>query len=306
MGILQFGRRENQAAPANTQIEALMAGYSIEVMPRTAAKIGDFRTLLPQGTRVYIAHIDGTAHDDMIATAARLRAAGMEPVPHLPARSIPSRDAFAALIEAYRTEARVTEALVLAGGRADPAGPFTSSRDLIETGLLDGFTRLDVAGHPEGNRDIAADGAEDILMEALLWKQDYARAKGIEMSIVTQFLFEAAPAIAWTRRLRAAGITLPVRLGVAGPARLQTLIKFAVACGVGPSLSVLQKRARDVANLVKPYGPDRLIADLSAHKAKDPDSAIAGIHFFPLGGIEASATWAIENGGASARPALQP
>jgi methylenetetrahydrofolate reductase (NADPH) len=90
---------------------------------------------------------------------------------------------------------------------------------------------------------------------------------------------------------------------VAGPAKLQTLIKFAIACGVGPSLKVLQKRAMDVTKLLMPYEPTDFVAELAAHKARHPDFNIEQVHIFPLGGIKATATWAIENGGAAAKPA---
>ena len=114
---------------------------------------------------------------------------------------------------------------------------------------------------------------------------------------------EGAPIIAWAERLRAEGITLPVHIGIAVPAKLQTLIKFAVACGVGPSLRVLQKRAMDVTKLVLPYEPTELVRELAQHKAANPDFAVESVHVFPLGGIKTSATWAIANGGASAVPA---
>jgi methylenetetrahydrofolate reductase (NADPH) len=52
---------------AHGAIPALIEDYSIEVMPRTAEKVEDFRALLPAGTRVYIAHIDGTEIEDMVA-----------------------------------------------------------------------------------------------------------------------------------------------------------------------------------------------------------------------------------------------
>ncbi len=52
--------------------QAFLQDYSIEVMPRTAEKVENFRDLLPEGTRVYIAHIEGTEIDDMVATAKRL------------------------------------------------------------------------------------------------------------------------------------------------------------------------------------------------------------------------------------------
>ena len=88
MALLKL-RREAAADPG--ALGAFLQGFSIEVMPRTAEKITDFRPLLPAGTRVYIAHIEGTPIADMVATAARLRAEGFEPMPHFPARIIANR-----------------------------------------------------------------------------------------------------------------------------------------------------------------------------------------------------------------------
>ena len=102
--------------------------------------------------------------------------------------------------------------------------------------------------------------------------------------------------------LQDAGIDIPVHIGIAGPAKLQTLIKFAIACGVGPSLKVLQKRAMDVTKLLLPYEPTEVLAELAAHKAANPGFGIEQVHFFPLGGIKTNATWARENGGASGLP----
>jgi methylenetetrahydrofolate reductase (NADH) len=114
------------------------------------------------------------------------------------------------------------------------------------------------------------------------------------MAIVTQFAFDATPVIAWAERLKARGMTLPIHVGVAGPAKLQTLIKYAVACGVGPSLNVLQKRAKDLTKLLKPFEPTDVLTALATHKAAHPDSLIAQAHVFPLGGIRASADWITE------------
>ena len=122
------------------------------------------------------------------------------------------------------------------------------------------------------------------------------------MALATQFAFDAKPIIAWADSLTAEGITLPVHIGIAGPAKLQTLIKFAIACGVGPSLKVLQKRAMDVTKLLLPYEPTEVLAELAAHKAAHPDFNIEAVHFFPLGGIKTNANWAIENGGQSTAP----
>ena len=296
MALLKL-RRE---APADQgALAAFLQGFSIEVMPRTAEKIADFRPLLPEGTRVYIAHIDGTPIADMMATAARLRADGFEPMPHFPARIIADRATLADWIARYRAEAGVRQALLLAGGVAQPLGDFHSSMQLIETGLFAGFERLHVAGHPEGNRDIDPDGSDRNVMEALRWKQAFAERTDAQVALATQFCFEAGPVIAWVERLAAEGISIPVHIGVAGPAKLQTMLKFAIACGVGPSLRVLQKRAKDVTKLLLPFEPDGFLSDLARHKAQNPAFGIEAVHFFPLGGIGATTDWVRNHTGAA-------
>ncbi len=297
MAVVAMKRRQY---PRNGALEALLRGFSIEVMPRTAAKVADFRALLPAGTRIYLAHIDGTPFDDMLATARRLSQQGFAVMPHFPARLIRDRAVLTEWIDRYRQEAGVDQALVLAGGISRPQGAFDNSMELLDTGLFDDFTRIHVAGHPEGNRDVAPDGAPQILLDALRWKQDFARRKGLEMAIVTQFAFESAPVIEWADSLIEAGITLPVHIGVAGPAKLQTLIRFAIACGVGPSLRVLQKRARDVRKLLLPFTPDEFLNDIAAHKAAHPEFNISRVHFFPLGGIKAATEWTRDHSGDSA------
>ena len=289
--LLKFRRNEPAPDAAAAPLATFLRGASIEVMPRTAEKVEDFAAILPRGTRVYVAHIEGTPIEDMVATAARLRAEGMEPMPHVPARIVPDRRTLDDWIARYRGEADVREALVLAGGVPEPIGDFTDSMQLLDSGAFDGFARLHVAGHPEGNRDIDPDGGTLTVSKALEWKQAFSERTDAEMALATQFCFEAAPVIEWAQSIKAAGIDLPVHIGVAGPAKLQTLIKFAIACGVGPSLRVLQKRAADVTKLLLPFEPTEFLSDLAAHKAADPDFNIAAVHVFPLGGIKASADW---------------
>ncbi|MEM9796959.1 MAG: methylenetetrahydrofolate reductase [Pseudomonadota bacterium] len=289
MAILGF--RKQTVVETDPVLAAFLKGASIEVMPRTAAKIADFRELLPQGTRVYIAHIEGTPIEDMVSTAARLRTEGMEPMPHFPARIIADRTTLDDWIARYRGEAGVDQALILAGGVPEPMGDFATSMELLSSGAFDGFKRLHVAGHPEGNRDIDPDGSVKNVSDALDWKQKFSERSDAEMAIATQFCFEAAPVIAWADAIRSAGVDLPVHIGVAGPAKLQTLIKFAIACGVGPSLRVLQKRAADVTKLLLPFEPTEVLTALAHHKAAHPDFNVEIAHIFPLGGITASADW---------------
>lgn len=306
MALLPFRKTDKTPAqPVNPQVASFLQGYSIEVMPRTAEKVDDFRALLPEGTRVYIAHIDGTPIDDMVATAARLARDGFNVMPHFPAKIIRDATMLGDWIARYQGEADVKQGLILAGSPAKQLGDLSSSMDLLETGLFDraGFTRLHVAGHPEGNRDIDPDGSDRNVMEAARWKQAFSERTDAKMALTTQFAFEADPIIAWVDAMQQAGIDLPVHIGIAGPAKLQTLIKFAIACGVGPSLKVLQKRAMDVTKLLLPYEPTDVVAKLAAHKAAKPDFNIEQVHFFPLGGIKTNANWACAQGGNSTRPA---
>ncbi|WP_299692900.1 methylenetetrahydrofolate reductase [uncultured Tateyamaria sp.] len=306
MALLNFKKPEGPVAGTlSPEVEAFLQGYSIEVMPRTAQKVEDFRSILPAGTRVYIAHIEGTPIDEMVATAKRIAGEGFDVMPHFPARIIKDQATLENWIAMYQGEAGVDQALLLAGGVDQPHGAFHSSMQLMESGAFDraGFKRLHVAGHPEGNKDIDPDGGMKNVEEAVVWKQKFDERTDADMAIATQFAFEAGPIIAWADALREAGITLPIHIGIAGPAKLQTMIKFAIACGVGPSLRVLQRRAKDVTKLLMPFEPTEVISELAAHKAAHPEFNIEQVHFFPLGGIKTNAHWAIENGGSAAVPA---
>ena len=296
-----------ETSQVNASLERFVNGFSIEVMPRTAEKIEDFRDHLPENTRVYIAHIEGTPIEDMVKTAKRLAEDGFPTMPHFPARIIKDKATLNEWISRYQGEAGVNQALLLAGGVNKPHGEYESSMNLLETGLFDKakFKNIHIAGHPEGNKDIDPDGSTKNVDAALQWKQNYKNRTDAKMAIATQFAFEAGPIIEWANSIKNAGIDIPIHIGIAGPAKLQTLIKFAIACGVGPSLKVLQKRATDVTKLLLPYEPTEVLSQLADHKANNPDFNIMSVHFFPLGGIKTNAKWVTENCGAAGLPVNQ-
>lgn len=305
MSILNFS--SNNVSEINPALEAFLKNFSIEVMPRTASKIENFKELLPQDTRVYVAHIEGTPINEMIDTAKRLTDEGYNVMPHFPARIIESKEVLVNWIDRYKNEAGVKDALLLAGGVNQPYGEFHSSMDLLDTGEFDkaGFKNLHVAGHPEGNMDIDTDGKTKNVDSAISWKQEFSQKTDANMAITTQFCFESGPVIEWADRMASMGIDIPIHIGVAGPAKLQTMIKFSMACGVGASLRVLKRRAKDVTKLLLPFKPDQFLTELAEYKALNPNFLITNVHFFPLGGIKTNAKWTIENGGISATPALQ-
>lgn len=267
--------------------------YSIEVLPKALEKIDSLRDLLPSQTRVYIAHVEGTPFEAMLGTARRLVDEGFAAMPHIPARLVADAQTLVRWVGRYREEAGVTQALVLAGGLPSASGAYTSSMQLLESGVFDrfGFRHLHLAGHPEGNKDIDPDGSTALADQALLWKQDFASRTDAQLALVTQFGFDPASTIRWAERIAALGVSLPIHVGIAGPAKLQTLIRYGITCGVGPSLKVLQKRARDFTKLLLPYEPTDYLSALQAHRQRHPASHLAQVHVFALGGIAPAAQW---------------
>ena len=268
-------------------LSKIMHKFSIEVMPRTAEKIADFGSLLPKKTDVYIAHLEGTPINAMVETASRLVQSEFNVVPHFPARIIENKKVLENWIKQY-SDLGINKALILAGSPIKTIGEFKSSMDLLSTELFDkyNFKEIFCAGHPEGNKDIDFDGTDRNLMSALKWKNDFFQRTQINWSLTTQFCFEVEPIIQWEKRLFEENINVPINIGVAGPAKLQTMIKYAMMCGVGPSIRVLEKRGKDLTKLLLPYTPAKFLSDLSDYKEANKKSNINALHFFPLGGIQ--------------------
>jgi methylenetetrahydrofolate reductase (NADPH) len=266
-----------------------MQNWSIEVSPSSNKKINDFREVLPVGTTVNVTEIPGSDPERILSTVHQLASQEMNAVPHIAARGIESLAALEGLITRYR-EAHVTEVLLIAGGYKQPIGDFASSIDVLETGLLEnlGIKKVGVAGHPEGSPDISK--AE--LAHALKRKNAIAQESGLDMYLETQFCFDAQAILDWEEQIREAGNRLPIRVGLAGPARLKTLIHFAVISGVGPSLQFLKKQARNVTKLLTVQDPYVLIETLAPHIDPQSPSALQSIHLYPFGDFSQTAYFA--------------
>jgi len=271
------------------RIRDLLAGYSVEVTPATAAKHARLADLLPPDTRVYVAYVPGEHHREVVRTAARIRGEGLVPVPHFPARSIVDRAQLDDYLQRLTAEAGVEEVLVIGGGIDLPRGAFSGTQALLESGLFEayGIRTIGLAGHPEGQREIGAPGAATTLEQKLA----YARQTGAAVRLVTQFMFEAAPLLAWERMIRAQGSHLPIHVGVPGPATLKSLLSYARLCGVGNSMRVLTRQAGNLLKLASLSHPDALITALARHPAGDPGCRIERLHFYPFGGLARTARW---------------
>jgi methylenetetrahydrofolate reductase (NADPH) len=118
-----------------------------------------------------------------------------------------------------------------------------------------------------------------------------ASATGLKVHIVTQFCLDAAPIIAWIKRLRAHGIDHPVRVGLAGPTSLTTLMRYAKRCGVRASTQGLARNAGLLKRMLGVSAPDGIVRAL-IEANREGDLGEIAPHLFSFGGIGATARWA--------------
>ncbi|MBN9669905.1 methylenetetrahydrofolate reductase [Roseibium aggregatum] len=261
---------------------------STEMSPRQVVEKTELLASIPAGTQVYVTDL-GNAPEDMIVSACRLlKDNGLVAVPHMAARRYPSVEAFERRIRRLTGEAGATEVLAIAG-EAEKPGPLTCSVKMIETGLFDslGIARIAVAGHPEGAPDIKPETIRSFLMR----KHELAANSDAEFRIVTQFGFDPHRVSLWLDELRAWGNEFPVHVGVAGPAKMTTLLKYAAFAGVENSLNFLKKRGGAVVSMLAGYDPETTVEPLETRVTSQPASQLAQIHVYPFGGVQKTADW---------------
>jgi methylenetetrahydrofolate reductase (NADPH) len=263
--------------------------FSTEISTHDDASLPELASTLPQGTPVYVAHTPKATLQEVAQTAIQLQRLGFRASPHLVARRIESRQALQTALEQL-SAAGVEQALLVAGDLSKPAGPYTSTLDIIDSGILQNSSlkRLGIAGHPEGHKQVA----DDVLLAALRHKQAFAAKTGLKLHIATQFTFDADAIVAWDERLTREGITLPAHIGIAGPTPLTKLIKYAMACGVGASLNSVMKNMAAMSKLARlATTPDEMLTGLVRGGAARGSSRIVQPHFYAFGGVAATARW---------------
>jgi methylenetetrahydrofolate reductase (NADPH) len=266
---------------------ALLREASVEISPHDKLAGDGLREFFAAGTTVFVNHPASATGGEIVSACARLRRGGFVPVPHIAARRLKSVDDAVDFLRRATDEADITDALLIGGDPDWPAGPFRDSLSLLETGLLEchGLDRVLFAGYPEGHPHIT----QAALDKALAAKLTLAAQRGLVPAIVAQFGFEASPIRAWIARLRAQGVACPVRIGLAGPASVAALVRFAVRCGVGSSLRALARGHTAFARILTEAAPDALIDGLVAGESES--GAIDGLHVFMFGGVARTAAW---------------
>lgn len=258
--------------------------FSLEATRPGEQEIAALAGVLPRGTELYLSMVPGQDLVQHAAVAAWVRRHGLEPVPHLPARRIASRDALIDFLARFQGEANGRRALVVAGDVASQ-GPFADALALIRSGLLQkaGLAEIGIAGYPEGHPKIA----DDKIAAALRDKIAAAEQAGLALHIVSQFSFAPERIVAWLKVLRAEGIALPVKIGMAGPTSIAALLRYARRCGVAASLTGLMSGA--AIGLVGNLGPDKIVDRLDAADGLGDIRA----HYFSFGGVIDTARYAV-------------
>ncbi len=250
--------------------------------------------MLPSGTRVYITDVGVDPVEDLISAAGKVTDMGYRAVPHTPARRIESFGALESRLSGMVNEAGVHDILVIAGEADEQMGPFSQSLDLLQTGLIDrlGIRHVAIAGHPEGN--VAYNGRD--VMQVLRDKIDFAKNNSdAQFRIATQFGFDGNKFVRWAESVKQAGIETPIHLGVAGPAKITTLIKYAAMCGVGNSLNFFKKRTGAIAQLATKHSPEEVVQPIE-QAWRQNTANIEQIHIFPFGGLQAATDWLTQRG----------
>ena len=237
--------------------------FSLEISPKT-----DLQTL-PSLKDVYITMLPGGDYKDTAKQAVNLVKSGYNPIPHFPARSIETETQLKDYISICK-DGGVKQALIIGGSR-EPIGKFDSSIQLLETGYFEKM-RIGIAGHPEGSPDIS----DSKLEKAMVDKKPYADY------IVTQWLMDPQLIIDFISKQ-----SVPVHVGITGPLKITSLIKFANIVGAKNSINFLKSNFSKALDLMKPKDPNELIGKLKMHTDF--------FHIYTFGGLKETNKWLEEN-----------
>ena len=224
---------------------------------------------LPKVKDVYITMLPGNDYREVANKAAELAKSGFNPVPHFPARSIKNQSELEDFVNRCR-DGGVKQALVI-GGSAQPIGDFHCALQLLETGLFEGW-KIGIAGHPGGSPDIS----DTDLEKAMIDKKPFADY------IITQWLLDADPIVKFISKQ-----TLSVHVGITGPLKISSLLKFANIVGAKNSINFLKSNISKAVDLLKPRDPNDMIQKLKG--------STENFHIYTFGGLKETNKWLLEN-----------
>jgi methylenetetrahydrofolate reductase (NADPH) len=267
---------------------ALVHDFSLEITGKDSGSLLEAGALIPAGTRVNVTYL---AQEDLqlrVAAARAVRELGLVAVPHVSARRLRSRAELDQFVGALRADGNADHLFLVAGDPRTPEGPFPDTVALIESGVLEhhDVREVGISGYPEGHPHIP----DHLLWRSLEDKVAALHQRAVEASVITQFGFDADHVLAWAEQVRQRGVTVPVRVGVPGPAGAKRLLAYATRFGVGTSAGIAKKYGLSLTNLMTSTGPDRFIHALGERYDPRRHGELR-LHFYTFGGVEATADW---------------
>ena len=271
------------------RLSELLIGGSLELMPREMHRAAQIAALLPKDTCIYVPSLPGLPLARTLEAVATIRAAGLDPVPHVSARRILNKDDFRSFLKEAVSKYGVHRVLLLGGDEPRPKGPFADSLQILESGLLvdSGIREIGVAGYPEGHPRIPATD----LSAAFKTKQKLTAEQGLGMYVVTQFCFAPSRVVEYCAQLARSAPEVSIYVGVAGPTDPVALARYAQRCGVSASLRALRNLGSGIAQLVTHSDPHEQLVTLARYSMQREPSNVVGVHIYSFGGAMRTASW---------------
>jgi methylenetetrahydrofolate reductase (NADPH) len=278
-----------ERSPSRKTLADLIAASSLEMSPRELHRAAEVAAVLPKDTCVYIPSLPGLPLARTLEAVAAIRAAGLDPVPHVSSRRILDREQFRDFLKKAVALHGVHRAMVIGGDEPRAKGPYIDSLQVLEEGVLGecGVREIGVAGYPEGHPRIS----NVALHEALRRKVELAQAQKLGLYVVTQFSFNPARVVEYCAELARSFPSISVYVGIAGPSDPVALARYAQRCGVSASLRALRNLGSGIAKLVTHTDPSEHVAAVAGYATRRESNNVAGVHLYSFGGALRTAEW---------------
>lgn len=288
-GLENFTAAADFNVPSDHATLSLLNGFSAEITTAHTKSLQSAIGVMPEGAEVFVASLPKDTPEKLITACREVKDAGFQPMPHIAARGIADRNAAENLLKSLKSDAGVDRALLIGGDIRNPAGEFESALDLLKTGLFEqlGFRAVGVGCYPEGHPHIR----EEALQKALYDKLSVIAEQSLSPFIISQFSFNSDAILSYIEKLRTSGVNAEFRIGLAGPAKRTTLIKYAMLCGVGRSLKAAAADKNLTRGALFNETPDRLLKELSKQASLHPELGAIRTHFFTFGGLPTTMDW---------------
>ncbi|HIY85363.1 MAG TPA: methylenetetrahydrofolate reductase [Candidatus Yaniella excrementavium] len=276
----------------SANVRTVMQDFSLEMTGKDVDALREAAPAIPAGTRINVTFLGNEDLQMRVTAAKAVKELGFIPVPHISARRLRSEDELKEFLQALADVDAIKHVFAVGGDPAEPMGPYGSSLEMLQSGIFPDFGVEDVsiAGYPEGHPDIS----DEVLARELKGKVEVLEEQNLSGVILTQFGFDIDPVAKWLNELAEQNISIPIRIGVPGPAGIKRLLGYAKRFGVASSAGIVKKYGFSLTNLMGNAGPDKFLRNLADEAAASNYPGTVGVHFYTFGGMAKTAEWAQE------------